>query len=53
MASKAVRITSALSLQRAGKQLASPRWMAVRQDPVDLCCRKGGGLELQGGLGCG
>jgi molybdate transport system regulatory protein len=29
MASKVLRITSALSLQRAGKQLASPRWMAL------------------------
>jgi molybdate transport system regulatory protein len=29
MAFSAPRITSALSLQRAGKQLASPRWMAL------------------------
>src|SRR5277367_3880830 len=29
MTSNTVRITSALSLQRAGKQLASPRWMAL------------------------
>src|SRR5580693_9616726 len=29
MASSAVRITSALSLQRGGRQLASPRWMAL------------------------
>lgn len=29
MASSAVQITSALSLQRAGRQLASPRWMAL------------------------